>query len=85
MDGYLLLYPSIVLLETWWTGYNSILDDVVRTAAILPKICIRPLHGFFLKNVTAETRLLCIVNPAYRIRIHRRGSTVYKFVSLATN
>ena len=28
-------------------GYNSIVDNVVRTKDILVKIHIRPLHGFF--------------------------------------
>ena len=48
------------------------------------KIPIRPLHGFFKENVTAEPRLECIVNCANWIEIHRRGYTVYEFVSLAT-
>ena len=66
-------------------GYNSIVDNVVRTKDILVKIPIRPLHGFFKENVTAEPRLECIVNLDHWIEIHRRGYTVYKFVSLATN
>ena len=66
-------------------GQNSFVDNVVRTKDIVVKIPIRPLHGFFKENVTAEPRLECIVNCANWIEIHRRGYTVYEFVSLATN
>ena len=65
-------------------GYNSIVDNVVRTRDILVKIHIRPLHGFFKEIVMTEPRLQCIVNLAHWIEILRRGYTVYKFVSLAT-
>ena len=65
-------------------GCNSIVDNIVRTKDIQVKIPIRPLHGFLLKVVTAEPRPECIVNPDHWIEIHRRGYTVYEFVSLAT-
>ena len=64
--------------------YNSIEDNVVRTKDILVKIPLRPLHGFFKEIVTTEPRLECIVNLDHWIEIHRRGYTVYEFVSLAT-
>ena len=64
-------------------GYTSLVDNVVRTADIVIKLAIRPLHGFFKQIVTAQPRLQCIVNLAHWIQIYRRGYTVYKFVSLA--
>ena len=54
-------------------GYNSIVDNVVRTKDILVKIPICPLHGFFKEIVTTEPRLECIVNLTHWIEIHRQG------------